>query len=94
MPSNPPADQYRIPTVEDLDRLREDLGLSRSELSTRAGRESQAWSEIVREDIDPQASTLRAFLDALRAADPDGERCQRGRPPRVRSDGGNRGDSA
>ena len=87
-------DDYLVPSVEDLDRERERLNLSRSEFSRMAGREVGAWSEIVTNDIDPQLSTIETFLTALREADPNGDRPQPGRKPRLRSDGGTNGGDA
>lgn len=80
-------DEYHVPSVEDLEAARERLGISQSELSRRAGRESQAWNEIVQHNVDPQLSTVQAFLDALRDADAD-DQPELGRKPRLRSDGG------
>ena len=82
MSSNTPdPDEYRVPTVEELDAIRDAYGISRSEFSRRAGREVSAWSEIVRDDIDPQASTLQTFLEVLQETDPNGDRRRRGRDP-------------
>jgi hypothetical protein len=86
-------DQYRIPSVAELDDLREAYDFSRAEFSRQAGREVGAWSEIVTQNIDPRRSTLQRFLDVLRDADTNGERPQQGRTSRIRSDGGPRGDS-
>lgn len=79
-------------TVEYIDEQREHYGFSRSEFSRRAGREVGAWSEIVTQGIDPQASTLRAFIRVLDEADPNGDRPRRGCKPtpvgELRGDGG------
>lgn len=67
------------PSVEALDEERERLGLSRSELSRRMGREVDAWSEIVTTGIDPRLSTIQKAYRALDNAEPEAEK--RGRKP-------------
>lgn len=74
------------PSVEELDEERERLGLSRSELSRRMGREVDAWSEIVTAGIDPRLSTIQKAYQALDNAEPEAEK--RGRKPCIEPDGG------
>jgi transcriptional regulator with XRE-family HTH domain len=62
-------DAFRIPTISELDAIRTDLGLSQRELSRRAGLEDDRFNCILRRDMDPRSSTLRAFLDVLQEAD-------------------------
>ena len=94
MPSEAPdPDAFAIPSVDELDAMREAYGLSRAEFSRQAGRDDAgAWSEIVREGIDPRTSTIRAFLDVLHEAVPNDRHAARGRPLNVEvsSEGGER----
>lgn len=59
---------FCIPTVEELDAIRTELGLSQKELSRRAGLEPGRFNTVLRRDMDPQTETMRAFLDVLHAA--------------------------
>ena len=63
-PDITPGD-FRIPTIDELDSLRVDHGLSQQELSRRAGMEESRFNHILHNDIDPHTSTLRAFLGVL-----------------------------
>lgn len=82
-----PDDIY-VPTVDELDAERERLELSKQEFARRAGFDEDRWSDITRRDIDPQLSTIHAFVDALREADPNGDRPRPGSTPPLRGDGG------
>lgn len=64
----PSPDDYRVPTIDELDAMRVAHGLSQKELSRRAGMEAGRFNHILHHDVDPQASTMRAFLRALREA--------------------------
>ena len=89
MPSNQPdPDAFAVPSVGELDAMREAYDMTPSEFSQEAGREPGAWSEIVREDIDPRASTIVAFLEVLQDTDPHGPRTERGRPMQLEAQGG------
>lgn len=56
---------FRIPTIDELDAMRVDHGLSQKELSRRAGVEESRFNHILHNDIDPQTATVRAFLSVL-----------------------------
>ena len=82
MPSNPSGpEELHVPTVGELDALREEYDLSKKEFARRAGFDEYRWLDITRHDLDPQASTLRAFVRVLQKADPNGDRPRRGRNP-------------
>ena len=93
MPSDSPdPDAFAVPSVAELERMRREYEFTMREFSRRAGFEDDRWRDILRKDIDPQLSTVEAFLDVLKDADPNGPRTSRGRPRNVeiRSDGGSR----
>lgn len=75
-------DDFVIPTVEEIEAMRHEYAMTKAELSRRAGLGEGRWAYISTGDIDPQLSTIRAFLDALQEADPDGFRVSPGRPPK------------
>jgi len=64
----PRPDDYQIPTIEELDRMRVAADLNQRDLSRRAGMEPKRFNHILHNDTDPHVSTLRAFLRALRDA--------------------------
>jgi transcriptional regulator with XRE-family HTH domain len=66
----PDADAFRVPTITELDAMRTALNLSQAELSRQADLEQGRFSHILHNDVDPHASTLRAFLDVLQDAEP------------------------
>ena len=89
-----PAD-YTLPqNIDELEQHRKNLGLSMKEFSERAGYCRSRWRNIITRDNDPQFSTIQAFVQVLRDADPNGPRNEHGRTAacQIRSDGGNRGD--
>lgn len=92
MTAAPDPEAFRIPTIGELDAIRQDRNLSMRQLSLRAGFEYHRFEQVKNNGGDPPASTLRAFVDALREADPDGSRPQPGCQP-IRSDGGPDGDA-
>lgn len=70
------ADDYRIPTIDELDAMRVAAGLSMKDLSDCAGFKSNRFSHILNNDTNPQTRTVRAFLTTLQAFDghsPSGE---------------------
>ena len=71
----PSPEAFAIPTIEDLDAMRVAHGLSQKELSRRAGCEPGRFHHILRNDVDPQTETMRAFLAVLQNTAPqtDGE---------------------
>jgi transcriptional regulator with XRE-family HTH domain len=71
---HPDPDQYRIPTIDELDAMRVGRGLSQKELSRRAGCEDGRFNHILHHDVDPQVSTLRSFLRALKESAPAEQR--------------------
>lgn len=75
-----PAD-FAVPTIEELEAMRRAYGMSKAELTRRAGMEAGRWSYITTHMPDPQVSTIRAYLRALQEADADGFRVSPGRPP-------------
>jgi len=66
----PDPDAFRVPTITELDAMRTALNLSQAELSRQADLEQGRFSHILHNDVDPHASTLRAFLDVLQDAEP------------------------
>jgi transcriptional regulator with XRE-family HTH domain len=66
----PDPDAFRLPTITELDAMRTALNLGQRELSRRADLEPSRFNHILHNDVDPHASTLRAFLDVLQDADP------------------------
>lgn len=64
----PSPGDYRVPTIDELDAMRVDRGLSQKELSRRAGMEPGRFNHILHHDVDPHASTVRSFLRVLREA--------------------------
>lgn len=66
----PEPDDFRIPTIAELDAMRVDVRLSQRELSRRAGLEEGRFNSILHKDMDPQIGTMRALLDVLREAEP------------------------
>jgi transcriptional regulator with XRE-family HTH domain len=75
-PGAPDPDDYRIPTIDELDAMRVAAGLSMKDLSDCAGFKSNRFSHILNNDTNPQTRTIRAFLTALREFDghsPSGE---------------------
>lgn len=87
MTDGPSPEDYRIPTIGELNEIRQERNLSMRQLSLRAGFEYHRFEQVKNNGGDPPASTLRAFLDALRETDPDGPRPQPGYQA-IRSDGG------
>ena len=75
-PMAPDPDDYRIPTIDELDAMRVAAGLSMKDLSDCAGFKSNRVSHILNNDVNPQTRTIRAFLTTLQAFDghsPSGE---------------------
>jgi transcriptional regulator with XRE-family HTH domain len=66
----PDPDAFQMPTITDLDAMRTALNLGQRELSRRAGLEPSRFNHILHNDVDPHASTLRAFLGVLQDAEP------------------------
>jgi transcriptional regulator with XRE-family HTH domain len=67
------ANEYRIPTIAELDALRVEAGLSMRDLSRAAGFQDSRFSHILNNDCNPQTRTIRAFLRALQLFDPEEE---------------------
>lgn len=63
-------EDFRIPTVGELDQMRVALGLSQRELSRRAGCGEGRFHAILHRGMDPQTDTMRSFLDVLQTAEP------------------------
>jgi len=66
---NPDPDEFRIPTIEQLDAMRVAANLSMKDLSECAGFKSNRFSHILNNDVNPQTRTIRAFLTALQEFD-------------------------
>jgi predicted transcriptional regulator len=60
-----------LPTAEDLNQRREDVGLTQSELADRAGVSQPLIARIEGGDVDPRLSTLRGIVNGLEAAEED-----------------------
>lgn len=66
----PTPENFQIPTIDELDQMRTELGLSQRDLSRRAGMDENLFNTILHRDMDPQTSTMRALLQVLREAEP------------------------
>jgi transcriptional regulator with XRE-family HTH domain len=66
---SPLPEEFRIPTIEELDAMRVDANLSMKDLSECAGFKSNRFSHILNNDVNPQTRTIRAFLVALQEFD-------------------------
>jgi transcriptional regulator with XRE-family HTH domain len=89
-PGAPDPDDYRIPTIDELDAMRVAAGLSMKDLSDCAGFKSNRFSHILNNDTNPQTRTIRAFLTALQAFDghsPSGEQGPDPEPSELVDDG-------
>lgn len=75
---------FRIPTIDELDAMRVDRGLSQKQLSREAGMEPDRFNTILHRDMDPQTETMRSFLRVLQETTPrdDDEIDRRGPKPR------------
>lgn len=80
-------DSIRLPSIEEMDAAREELGFSMKEFSRRAGVEEECWRQIV-DHRNPRLDTYLSFIHVLKNADPDGPRVQRGRRASCVADGG------
>lgn len=69
----PDPEAFRIPTIDELDAMRVEHGLSQRELSRWAGVEESRFHHILQHDVDPQTETMRSFLDVLQATEPQTE---------------------
>ncbi len=58
-----------LPTPQDLNERREELGLTQSELADRAGVSQPLIARIEGDDVDPRLSTLRGIVEALDEAE-------------------------
>jgi transcriptional regulator with XRE-family HTH domain len=67
--TTPDPDDYRIPTIEELDAMRVAANLSMKDLSECAGFTGDRFSHILHNDINPQTRTIRAFLTTLQEFD-------------------------
>lgn len=65
----PDPDDYRIPTIAELDAMRADANLSMRDLSRCAGFKDNRFSHILNNDVNAQTRTIRAFLTALQEFD-------------------------
>ncbi|MEX2703835.1 MAG: CBS domain-containing protein [Candidatus Freyrarchaeum guaymaensis] len=59
---------FRLPTPEDIKRLRKKVGLTQTELAEKAGVSQSLIARIESGSVDPRLSTLQRILNAMRAA--------------------------
>lgn len=69
----PTPEQFRIPTVAEIDQMRVDRNLTQRELSRRAGFEKGRFNTILHKDMDPHTETMRSLLEVIQEADADRE---------------------
>ncbi|WP_284007797.1 hypothetical protein [Haloarcula pelagica] len=77
----PDPDQFRIPTIAELDAMRADAGLSMRDLSRCAGYKDNRFSHILNTDTNPHCRTVRAFLTVLREFDGETDSGDQGPDP-------------
>lgn len=65
----PDPDDFRIPTIAELDAMRVTANLSMKDLSECAGFKTSRFSHILNNEVNPQTRTIRAFLTALQEFD-------------------------
>lgn len=65
----PDPDDFRIPTIAELDAMRVVANLSMKDLSECAGFKTSRFSYILNNETNPQTRTIRAFLTALQEFD-------------------------
>ncbi|MHA1431033.1 MAG: helix-turn-helix domain-containing protein, partial [Candidatus Freyarchaeota archaeon] len=55
---------FRLPTPEDIKRLRKKVGLTQTELAEKAGVSQSLIARIESGSVDPRLSTLQRILNA------------------------------
>ncbi len=59
---------FRLPTAEDVKKLRKKVGLTQTELAEKAGVSQSLIARIESGSVDPRLSTLQKILNAMQAA--------------------------
>jgi len=59
---------FRLPTPEDVKKLRKKVGLTQTELAKKAGVSQSLIARIERGSVDPRLSTLQKILSAMQEA--------------------------
>jgi predicted transcriptional regulator len=59
---------FRLPTPDDVKRLRKKVGLTQTELAEKAGVSQSLIARIESGSVDPRLSTLQKILNAMQAA--------------------------
>ncbi|MEM2145020.1 MAG: CBS domain-containing protein [Candidatus Jordarchaeaceae archaeon] len=59
---------FRLPTPEDVKRLRRKVGLTQTELAKKAGVSQSLIARIESGSVDPRLSTLQKILNAMQVA--------------------------
>jgi predicted transcriptional regulator len=60
---------FRLPTPEDVKKLRKKVGLTQTELAEKAGVSQSLIARIESGSVDPRLSTLQKILSAMQIAD-------------------------
>ncbi|MHA1315870.1 MAG: helix-turn-helix domain-containing protein [Candidatus Helarchaeota archaeon] len=62
---------FKIPTGEDLKKLRKESKLTQTELARLAGVSQSLIARIEKNDVDPKCSTMRKILGAIESVKSD-----------------------